>query len=135
MRAIKFRGKRVDNGEWVEGFYIKATQHWHKNGIHEDWIVGSAIANGGWFALGYRYPVIGSSIGQYTGLKDKNGVEIYETDSVLYRGKYCEVVFHDSEFALKFNNNEYVQHGLLCEAWRDNFEVIGNIHDNKGEKE
>ena len=39
MRDILFRGKRVDNGEWVEGYYVRAGHHWHKYGIHEDWIV------------------------------------------------------------------------------------------------
>ena len=50
MREILFRGKKL-NGDWVVGSYVKATLHWHKYGIHEDWIVKGVIQNGGYCAV------------------------------------------------------------------------------------
>ena len=73
MREILFRGKRCDNGEWVQGYYIRADHHWHKKGIHKDWIALGAAANGGWFALHKKYAVKTETVGQFTGLTDKNG--------------------------------------------------------------
>lgn len=46
MREILFRGKRIDNGEWVYGYYIKADDQGHKYGIHKDCIAGGATTNG-----------------------------------------------------------------------------------------
>lgn len=57
MRDLRVRGKRIDNAEYVTGWYVRATYHWHKHGIHEDWIIVSAHQNGGWFALGSKYAV------------------------------------------------------------------------------
>ena len=131
MREIEFRGKRVDNGEWAYGYYCKATRHWHKYGIHNDWIITSAFQNGGFFNVMGRYAVIPETVGMWTGLTYKNGKKIFEGDIV--KVKNCET------FVIKYRHNEF-RFIPICNAYtflqaheykESDFEVIGNIYDNK----
>jgi uncharacterized phage protein (TIGR01671 family) len=147
MREILFRGKRCDNGEWVEGYYVKANHHWHKYGIHKDWIICGASANGGWFALHSKFPVKSETVGQYTGLI-ANGTKIFEGDIFLDRSDDAVgvVVFKDGCFRLEWYGmcGTYTESGydecgggwgvFECEPidwyYVHDMEVIGNIHDN-----
>ncbi len=144
-RGILFRGKRVDNGEWVEGFYIEANHHWHNKGVHKEWIVTNTIQNGGWCNVASKYAVIPETVGQYTGLVDKNGTKIFEGDIVkkswIYRYKTGRgeeeklnsftgvVIFEAGQFGLSLNEgmdfDEFVGE-CKHEQWT---EVIGNIHE------
>ena len=135
MREILFRGKRCDNGEWAQGYYIRADYHWHKYGIHKDWIALGASANGGWFALHSKYAVKSETVGQYTGLTDKNGKKIFEGDVVCVNDRLMphyeklstfigEVDHKDASFVI-------VGDVITHYRWLDyEVEVIGNIHDN-----
>ena len=137
MREILFRGKRCDNGEWVQGFYVRADHHWHKNGIHKDWIICGASANGGWFALHNKYAVKAETVGQFTGLTDKNGKKIFEGDVIKIpddydeyghnAGEIYEVYFFFGGFRLKPKYSKARGYWLEDD---ETVEVIGNIHDN-----
>lgn len=160
MREILFRGKRVDNGEWVEGYYFKAKRHWNDIGVHEDWIADGAIQNGGWCNVVSKHAVIPTSISEFTGLTDKNGKKIFEGDIIRYADiyeYYCylESLEHPEGYrenafkdmwtvdkvvydikngypAFDLYEHDFDCNGLseLKESMQYYYEVIGNIHDN-----
>lgn len=124
MREILFRGKRIDNGEWVNGFYVCVLDtHYIMTGKFD------SLTNG--IINSEAYKVDPGTVGQFTGLEDKLGTKIFEGDVIDDLGIEYIVVF-DSDYAQfrgKFDGwNAEISHiASRCE-------VIGNIYDNPYDK-
>ena len=121
IREVIFRGKRTDNGKWVKG-YLYITHI----GSHE---IGSYDAEINIERL--TFDVIPETVGQYTGLTDKNGVRIFEGDIVSlvkHDGLIYKVVYVPCRYELV--NSKGVNCFVLDIYKSENIEVIGNIYDN-----
>lgn len=117
MREIIFRGKRLDNGEWVEGFYNHIPNG--RFGMDEH-LIQTIKENG---KIGMLYDVDPSTVGQYTGLNDKNGKKIFEGDILSLRTGRPHVV--------RFKNGAFIlEDSAIPMSFAIKFETIGNIYDN-----
>lgn len=141
MREILFRGKRMDNGEWVEGYYAPIGEyHYILTGRLE--LVPY---------LGFEHFLVNpDTVGRFTGLTDRNGVKIFEGDIIRWHdntelsvgGQIAEVCFgkyRDADsafddvyaigFYLRTSGGECV---TICwlDEYKNDFDIIGNIYDN-----
>lgn len=118
MREILFRGKRVDNGEWFFG-NLDLRQF---GGSFYACIIHQLSM---WKTT--KFEVIPETVGEYTGLTDKNGKKIFEGDIIRSNSErgYIEYYPNDCAFDVVDDHGFY---WLISEM--SNIEVIGNIHDN-----
>jgi uncharacterized phage protein (TIGR01671 family) len=146
MRTIKFRGKRIVNGNWIYGdlfreIALTPTGRKRKSEYSGFWAIQTETSDGI-----KSFSVAPETIGQFTGLNDKNCKEIYEGDVLknnLSENPFGVVTWHNDGYFFidcgfgKFplNANGYRPLGEMLVLKIDNvkdvfFEVIGNIHDN-----
>ena len=127
MREILFRGKRLSNGEWVEGFIIKTFGTYYIIDKDDD--------------KNIAYKIIPETVGQYTGLTDKNDKKIFEGDIVDTSNEWWNSAGpagHDSPVILVEWDNDlcgfepFANYDCDCGVYINakNCEVLGNIYDN-----
>ncbi len=132
MRTIKFRGKRIDNGEWIYGSYVP----------HYDFF--GTIKNEMVDENGNLFEVDPATVGQYTGLNDKNGKGVYEGDIFKDSNGVLRSIFRvpgglafeDNPVAFGYDHRAPVYpYSPLAESQNEAWiyqccEVIGNIHEH-----
>ena len=129
MREILFRGKRIDNGEWVKGYYSYETDE-RSFELHLISDNKSVVTE-----------VVPETVGQYTGMKDKNGKKIFEGDIVrvlldrhidgvmdIGRVFYSGVVYGFLRTSKRYS--DVIGRNTPSISYNEECEIIGNIHDN-----
>ena len=143
-REIKFRGRRIDNGAWVYGGFhlhqdvklcVATAKEVEDN--EKAMVLVDGMADWNLPVPIYSIEVDKSTVGQFTGLHDKNGKEIYEGDIVLYTRQELPDGHIEQSVHEVYSDTEMLEFGLKnsnalfhCQ-FASEFEVIGNIYENQ----
>lgn len=134
MRAVKFRGKQINGCEWLYGYYF-AYDSVSDNQTYHSIVPGKYSCK-----PVEHFHVAPETVGQFTGLKDCKGVEIYEGDIISVNGKYPKLVRYINEYAcfclanLSDLNQKWMQPWQqVSPGWWNDFNreilIVGNEHD------
>lgn len=125
MREILFRGKTKESGEWVQGYFVYAKSDFDSEECREADIIPHDTDRVYKGEYNIVFPCIPKTIGQFTGLLDKNSNKIFEGDIVKdIVGRMKAVEFYNGRYYPFISFPEYT-------CWNtDEVEVIGNIYDN-----
>ncbi|MEB6549109.1 YopX family protein [Heyndrickxia sporothermodurans] len=121
-RNIKFRAKVLNSSNWIyrQPFHVRGTWYMYNS-------------------LWDMVPIDYKTLGQYTGLKDKNGKEIYEGDVLLFNNDYpnaqkmdwkCVVKYRKGSFVCEYPKDGVYNHFDSWNVPKVTWEVIGNIYEN-----
>lgn len=123
MNEMLSKGKRIDNGEWVEGFYICLNEKEHR--IY----TGYAETDCGDYYPDY-YIVDPKTVCHYTGLPDKNGRKVFSNEIVMFGFAPC-VIKWDAPNAryMFYENGKYLRNGFNEDTMKSK-EIVGNVFDN-----
>ncbi len=135
-REIKFRGRRPDNGEWVYGDLLHSKTSCRI-------VCYTEIEIEGFIEAEYHYFVNPDTVGQYTGMHDRTGKEVYEGDVVFWiaidlrgrgKGEQGAIIWDEHTMTWAIMRDKPTLDGRPCIISRPfdkkHLEVVGNIHDN-----